>query len=132
LPPLTSAKPASPLLRVAVVLAVWNGRWLLPRVPPILLGMAVGLLSYYGLSWLGLAGSLGPVIGAVAGDVAQHPLLQSFSAPELVRDVAAAGTSILTGAIALTVVASIDALLFRRLVTPPPPPPPDAHPLPRP
>jgi sulfate permease, SulP family len=119
LPQLSSAKPLSILLAAAVFLAVWNGRRLLPRVPPILVGMAVGLTGYYGLSWLGLAGRLGPVIGAVPSDAAQQSLLQNFSPLRLAGDVSAAGPSILTGALALALVASIDALLCAKLVTAP-------------
>jgi len=119
LPHLNSAKPLNILLAAAVCLTVWKGRRLLPPVPPILVGMAVGLISYYGLSWLGLAGSLGPVIGPISAKTAQQPLLQDFSLPRLAGEVATAGATILAGAIALAVVASIDALLCARLVTQP-------------
>ncbi|MFI5387497.1 MAG: SLC26A/SulP transporter family protein [Fimbriimonadales bacterium] len=117
LPHLGSAKPLNILLAAVVCLAVWKGRRLLPPVPPILVGMAVGLIGYYGLSWLGLAESLGPVIGPVSPKTTYQPLLQDFSLLRLASDVATVAPTILAGSVALAVVASIDALLCARLVT---------------
>ena len=53
LPNLSAAKPLSVILAASVFLAVWKSPKLLPRVPPIVVGIVVGLFAYYGLSWLG-------------------------------------------------------------------------------
>ena len=51
---LDSAKPLSVLVAAVTFAVMWNSRKIVPRVPPLLVGLAVGTALYYGLAALGL------------------------------------------------------------------------------
>jgi len=91
----------------------WGGHRVLPRVPPVISAMTLGVLLYHGLLWLGYGEHLGPMIGEipigfplptamlplleVGGEILVHlPTILTFSAALAIT--ASMGT--LTGAIA--------------------------------
>jgi SulP family sulfate permease len=57
-----SIKPLSVLLAAVTFAAMWNARKLAPKVPPIVVGIAVGCALYYLARLVGLGDHLGPVI----------------------------------------------------------------------
>ena len=61
-------KPLSVLLAALTFGAMWNSRKIVPRIPPLLTGLAVGTGLYYALIALGLRGYLGPIIGGATKD----------------------------------------------------------------
>jgi len=126
---LDQARPLSVLVAVVTFVAMWNSRKLLPKVPPLIVGLAIGTGFYYALSALGLGHALGPVIGTTRNAELKPTMFQHFA------DLAHSGTvfelwpTILGGGLALAVIASIDALLCAKLVTQPGDPKLDGDPL---
>jgi sulfate permease, SulP family len=122
---LASAKPLSVIVAAITFLTMWNARKWLTKVPPIVVAIAVGSLLYY-LGWiLGLGSLLGPVIAsgprAPLGPTA-FPYLFDWARS---GDLAGFAPTVLGGALALAIIASIDALLCAKLVTAPGEPRPD-------
>jgi SulP family sulfate permease len=105
-------KPISVLLAAVTFGAMWNSRKVAPRIPPLLAGLAVGTGLYYALIALGLREYLGPIIGDATKDALSDAPWGNIG--ELTRM-----GDILSGGLALAVIASIDALLCAKLVTQP-------------
>ena len=112
-------KPLSVLLAALTFAVMWNSRKISLRIPPLLVGLAVGTAVYYLLIALGLSDHLGPVIGAATADPLGHVPVANVG--ELVRDDALfkLWPTMLGGGLALAVIASIDALLCAKLVSQP-------------
>ncbi len=96
----------------------WHARKLPGRVPPVIIGIAVGTGLYYLLQSVGLGAHLGPVIGSEPLPAIGLTTLPYFSDLAHVDDMRAIVPTIVAGALALAVVASMDALLCAKLVTP--------------
>jgi MFS superfamily sulfate permease-like transporter len=115
---LAEIKPLSLLVAGVTFLTMWQARRFLPKVPPLLAALAAGTALYFALIAAGLGTSLGPVIGTSGAPISPLPVRN-------LGDLAHDGklTEILpiifSGAIALAIIASIDALLCAKLVTPP-------------
>jgi len=115
---LSEIRPLSLLVAAVTFLTMWQARAFLPKVPPLLTALIVGTALYYALIALGLRPYLGPVIGTSSAPITPMPvsnltdLTHSGKFSEIVP-------TILTGAVALAIIASIDALLCAKLVTPP-------------
>lgn len=115
---LSAVKPLSLLIAAVTFLTMWHARAFLPQVPPLLTALAVGTALYYALNALGLAAYLGPAIGTSSAPISPMPVSN-------LTDLAHSGKlteilpTILAGAVALAIIASIDALLCAKLVTPP-------------
>ncbi|MDB5874684.1 MAG: sulfate transporter [Ramlibacter sp.] len=113
---LQDVKPLS-LLVVAVTVAVtWNAKRFVPRIPPVLLGLAVGALAWWGLALLGLRPLLGPLIGPLPerplepmSGAAVAMLLPSSGMPVM-------ATLMVSAALGLAFIASMDALLCERIL----------------
>ncbi len=111
-----STKPLSVLIAAITFAAMWNARKFAPKVPPILVGIAVGCALYYLGQLVGLGEHLGPVIAN--GDRAPmgptvFPYLMDLKRS---GDLLALTPTIVGGALALAIIASIDALLCTKLV----------------
>ena len=113
------AKPLSILIAAVVFAVMWHSKALLPRVPPLFVGLALGTVIYYALALAGLGAHLGPVIGSAPSPELAPPIFPHFA--ELVRHpgLGAMVPTILGGALALALIASIDALLCARLLARP-------------
>ena len=116
---LESVKPLSIAIATITFVAMWNSRRILPRVPPLLVGIALGTALYYGLGALGLGARLGPVIAREPETALGMLQLSDFADVARDADMLALLPTIVGGAFALAIIASIDALLCARLVTPP-------------
>lgn len=114
---LDQARPLTLAVAAVAVLATWYGKRWLPRVPPVLQGLAVGTAAWYALAAAGFRPALGPLIGDLPA------VLQPMDMNVLWRlwpD--AAGGSLawvmLPAALGLAFIASLDALLCERIVSP--------------
>jgi MFS superfamily sulfate permease-like transporter len=116
---LAEAKPLNIAIAIVTFLVMWNIKKFIPKVPPLIIALAVGIALYYGCELAGLDAYLGPVIA----EQKRAPMgLTSFPYfADLARshDMLALAPTIIGGALALAIIASIDALLCAKLVTPP-------------
>jgi sulfate permease, SulP family len=112
-------KPLSVLLAALTFGAMWNSRKIVPRIPPLLTGLAVGTGLYYALIALGLREYLGPIIGDATKDAVSRAPWGDIGELTRMGDLFALWPTILGGGLALAVIASIDALLCAKLVTQP-------------
>lgn len=112
-------KPLSVIIAAITFAAMWNSRKLLPKVPPMLVGIALGCALYYLCRLIGLGAHLGPVIAN--GQRAEIGLsaFPYFMDLKHSADLLAFAPTIVAGALALAIIASIDALLCTKLVTSP-------------
>ncbi len=114
-----SAKPWSVLIAAVTFAAMWNARKIAARIPPLLVGLGCGTAVYYALELAGYAQTLGPVIGALPqGPVVPRPL-SNFTDLAYHGRLAEIAPTILSGALALAIIAAFDALLCARLVSQP-------------
>ncbi len=111
---LDGAKPLSIAIAAVTGIAMWNAKKFLPKVPPLLVGLVLGAAVYYALLALGFGAHLGPVIGQVA-EAAPKPEFASLNNDSLIDIL----PTIVAGALALALIAAIDALLCARLAAAP-------------
>jgi len=113
------ARPLSVLVAAVAAIATWHSRRLLPKVPPVLFGLAAGTLLYCAFRATGLGAHLGSTIGTMPLWSVSLPEVPHFT--ELVRTpgVVALLPTIVGSALALAVIASIDALLCTKLLARP-------------
>ena len=113
------AKPLSIAIALLVFVAIWQAKSLLPKVPAPLVGLAIGTLAYYAMVVAGLGDHLGPIIGGAVSPELTPPMFPRFV--ELARHpgLGAIVPTIVGGALALALIASIDALLCARLLARP-------------
>ncbi|MCP4620608.1 MAG: SLC26A/SulP transporter family protein [Bradyrhizobium sp.] len=112
---MNGAKPLCVLVGVVTFAAMWNARRITARIPPLLVGLGCGTLAYYVLVALGLGDQLGPVIGQLTASAAMRTVLVDFSPLAMAEPLENSTTVILLGALALAIIASIDALLCAKL-----------------
>lgn len=113
------AKPLSVAIAIAAIVTMWNSRRFLPRVPPLAVGLAVGTVLYYAFGLAGFGNALGPTIGSVPFNSYKLPNFPHFT--ELARNpgVISLLPTIVGGALALAIIASIDALLCAKILARP-------------
>jgi len=116
---LASIKPLSVAIAAVTFAAMWNARKALPKAPPILVGIGVGCVLYYSCQLIGLGGYLGPVIASAPRAAMGTTILPYLADLGRSGDVVELLPTILGGALALAIIASIDALLCAKLVTAP-------------
>jgi MFS superfamily sulfate permease-like transporter len=112
-------KPLNVLVALVTFIAMWNAKKFAGRVPPLLVGLGCGLVVHYGLVAFGFGPQLGHVIGTPPANVSVPRPIAQFSDLINLRPLWDAATIILTGALALAIIASIDALLCAKLVSQP-------------
>src|ERR1700731_2917507 len=108
---LGEARPLSVLAAALTFAAMWNARRITTKVPPVLIGLGCGMIAYYALVLSGLGDLLGPIIGAPTASAAMRTVLVDFSGLPMAAPLESSVSVILPGALALAVIASIDALL---------------------
>ena len=111
-------KPLSVLIAAITFFVTWYARKLPGRVPPVITGITVGTGLYYLLQAVGLGALLGPVIGSEPLAGTGLSAFPYFADLARVADLRAIVPTIVAGALALAIVASMDALLCAKLVTP--------------
>jgi SulP family sulfate permease len=113
------ARPLSVLVAALTFVAMWNARRITTRVPPVLVGLGCGIVAYYALVVLGLGGMLGPIIGPATASAAMRTVWIDFSGLPMAAPLESSASVILSGALALAIIASIDALLCAKLTSQP-------------
>lgn len=116
---LASARPLSILVAAVTFAAMWNARHITTKVPPLLVGLGIGIAVYYGLALAGQSAALGPTIGMPAAAVEVPRPYAEFVAPDMLVRLLALAPTIVAGALALAIVAAIDAMICARLVSRP-------------
>src|SRR5262249_25694347 len=115
---LAELKPLSIIIGVVTFVVMWNFRRLPGRIPPVIGAIVVGSALYYGCLATGLGSQLGPVIAS------EPPAIMGLTAFPYFADIArshnilALAPTVVIAAVALAIIASIDALLCAKLVTP--------------
>ena len=116
--PMQLADIKLPNLLVGVITCalVIKGARLTKRVPPTILGMGGGLASYYLFKLAGLDSQLGPVVGAIPFSWPDPHYFGDFIGLATDPQAWAAMPVILSGALSLALIASLDGVLCGRLV----------------
>ncbi len=112
-----SIKPLSLVIAAITFATMWNARKILPKIPPILVAIAIGCLLYFLCKLLGFGAYLGPVITSASSPTLGVTALEYFEGVAPGDGFVAFVPRILLGALALAIIASIDALLCTKLVT---------------
>jgi sulfate permease, SulP family len=113
------ARPLSVLVAALTFAATWNARWITTKAPPVLIDLGCGIIAYYGMVVLGFGGMLGPIIGPPTASAAMRTVLVDFSGLPMTAPLQSSASVILSSALALAIVASIDALLCAKLTSQP-------------
>ena len=116
---LDSIKPLSLAVAVITFTVMWNAKKLLPKVPPMLVGIGLGCILYYVGVLAELGSYLGPIIASGPRAAIGPTAFPYFGGLARDNDLIALLPTILGGALALAIIASIDALLCAKLVTAP-------------
>ena len=116
---LNSIKPLSLAVAAITFTVMWNAKKLTPKIPPMLVGMGLGCILYYFGELAGLGGYLGPVIASGPRAPIGPTAFPYFAGLAHESNLIALLPTILGGALALAIIASIDALLCAKLVTAP-------------
>jgi SulP family sulfate permease len=114
-----SIKPLSVIIAAITFAAMWNAKKIVPKVPPMLVGIVLGCALYYFCEFAGLGAYLGPVIASeprATMGLTAFPYLADLNRT---GDLFAFIPTIVGGALALAIIASIDALLCTKLVAAP-------------
>ena len=112
-------RPLSVLVAALTFAAMWHARRITTRMPPILVGLGCGMLVYGGLALAGLSDMLGPVIGPPTASAAMRTVLVDFSGLAMAEPLERSWLLIVSSALALAIIASIDALLCAKLASRP-------------
>jgi MFS superfamily sulfate permease-like transporter len=117
---LDEVRPLSIVVALAAALGLWHAKKIAPKVPPLLTSLAIGTAAYYVFYLAGLSNLLGTTLGP-APHFADIALATPRSLTELVMhpQFGELAPAILTSALSLALVASIDALLCSRLLAAP-------------
>ena len=109
-------QPLTLAIGVFVCIVILKGARITRRIPPTLLGLFAGIALYYLFYVAGLGGQIGPTIGTVPFAIPGPHYFPAFF--ELLGDSAAREImpSLLSGALSLAIIASLDGLLCARLV----------------
>jgi MFS superfamily sulfate permease-like transporter len=113
------ARPMSLLVAALTFAVMWNARRISTKIPPVLVGLGCGTLAYYAIALLGFGDMLGPIIGPPTASAAMRSVLVDFSGLAMTESLERSASVILSSALALAVIASIDALLCAKLTSQP-------------
>jgi sulfate permease, SulP family len=116
---LDEARPLSLLVAVVTFATMWHARRITTRLPPMLVGLGCGMIGYYMLLFVGLGDRLGPIIGLQTASAAMRTVLVDFSGLPMADPLEQSWSLIVTSALALAIIASIDALLCAKLASRP-------------
>jgi Sulfate permease family len=115
---LAEVKPLSLTVALMTFIVMWKARVITTKIPPLLVGLGIGIMLYFALVLAGFGPQLGPIIGLPVAMESPTPYKAIGDLAQM-RDFAELLPFIVGGALALAIVAAIDALLCTKLVTPP-------------
>lgn len=113
---LDSAQPLTLLVGVATALSMWHAARVSKKMPPAIMGLAVGSGVYYLVRAVDPAAGLGPTIGTMPPAVPSLSHLLGFGSLLTTRTLWPLLPSLVTGALSLAIVASLDGLLCAKTV----------------
>jgi SulP family sulfate permease len=116
---LAEAKPLSIAVAAITFIAMWHARQITTKVPPLLVGLGIGIAAYYGLMLAGMSAALGATIGMPAAHIAWPQPYTQFVDPAALSKLANFAVVILPGALALATIAAIDGMLCAKLANAP-------------
>src|SRR3954469_14312998 len=76
---MSEARPLSVLVAALTFAAMWHARRMTTKMPPLLIGLGVGIVAYYLLVVVGLGDRLGPAIGPLTASAAMRAVVVDFS-----------------------------------------------------
>ena len=114
---LAEIKPLSLVIAAVTFATMWKAGKLLPKVPPIIAAIAVGWTLHFVCNLIGLGNYVGPLITSVSRPTMGVTALEYFKVITHGGDLLEFLPTIVGGAVALAIIASIDALLCAKLVT---------------
>jgi len=115
---LSDVRPASLVIAAVTFLAMWNAKKFLPKIPPLFVGLGLGTAIYYALLSTGYGGYLGPIIGSYSTVPMEHVRFGYFDGLWHSQGFFRFVPEIAGGALALAIIAAIDAMLCAKLATP--------------
>lgn len=113
---LAEIKPLSLFIAAVTFATMWKAGKLLPKIPPIIAAIVVGWALYLFCHFIGLGAYLGPLITSVSRPTMGVTALEYFEGLAHGGDFLEFAPTIIGGAAALAIIASIDALLCAKLV----------------
>jgi SulP family sulfate permease len=116
---LASAKPLSILVAAITFAAMWHARRITTKVPPLLVGLGIGLAVYYALALAGLSSALGPTIGTLSASATVPRPYEALIDTAFLGQLLKLAPVIVPGALALALIAAIDAMLCAKLASRP-------------
>ncbi|MBV9557258.1 MAG: SLC26A/SulP transporter family protein [Pseudolabrys sp.] len=113
------AKPAVLAIAAFTFIVMWNAKRITTAIPPLLLGLAAGTAAYYGVKYAGHGEWLGPVIGLPSPNVSIPKLYAALDNRSFMAALPGYAIVIVPGALALALIAAIDAMLCAKLASAP-------------
>src|SRR3954451_14892969 len=110
-------RPWSVLVAALTFVTMWNARRITTKIPPLLVGLGCGIIGYYALVLVGFGGHLGPTIGPKTASAAMRTVLIDFQGLPMAATLESSFSVMLPSALALAIIASIDALLCAKLTS---------------
>src|SRR3954466_1215308 len=112
-------RPWSLMVAALTFVTMWNARRITTKIPPLLVGLGCGIIGYYALVLVGFGGHLGPTIGPKTASAAMRTVLIDFQGLPMAATLESSFSVMLPSALALAIIASIDALLCAKLTSQP-------------
>lgn len=113
---LPNVRPLSLIVGVTIFGIMWYAKRLLPKIPPVITALTAGTALYYLLVLAGLSDQLGPVIGEGKffsfGVLALPEFFKLGANPKLLEIL----PLLISGALGLAFIASLDALLCAKIL----------------
>ena len=109
-------QPLTLAVGIATCALILNGAKITKTVPPTILGFCGGIACYYLLAALGLRDHLGPLVGEVPFGLPTPKYVAEFGALLSGPQLADFGVLVVTSAVSLAIIASLDGLMCARLV----------------
>lgn len=113
---LASVRPLTCAVGVLTSVVMWHGPRLTRKVPPAILGLLVGSAAYHLIRALGYSDELGPTIGTMPSAVPSPSYLMSFVALATDQGMWRLLPVLVSSALSLAIVASLDGLLCAKTV----------------
>lgn len=109
-------QPLTLAVGIATCALILNGAKITKTVPPTILGFFGGIACYYLLAALGLQDHLGPLVGTVPSGLPTPKYAAQFGALLTGPQLADFAVIVMTSAVSLAIIASLDGLMCARLI----------------